>query len=64
MAETDFTAQVRDRLLDGHDTQAEDQDGPEIEQRLQEARRKYPSAVVTWDEQLQDVVVDLSSGRR
>ena len=61
MAETDYTARVRDELLSDHDDRAGDEDGRE--QQLRGAQAKYPHACVYFDDELQDIVVDLSSGR-
>lgn len=60
MAETDYTARVRDELLAEHD------ESPPVagrEQQLREARAKYPNAHVYYDAELGDVVVDISTGR-
>lgn len=61
--ETDYTALVRDRLLGDHGAQDEDQVPGDVERQLQEARSRYPQATVYWDDELQDVMVDLSTGR-
>lgn len=53
----DYTARMARQLLAEHDVQAEDP----IERRVQEARQRYPRARVTWDDDLGDVVIDLSS---
>jgi hypothetical protein len=59
--ESDYTARTRDRLLDSHDASTDDQDGRE--KQLREVRARYPHACVFFDDELQDIVVDLSSGR-
>lgn len=65
MAETDLTARVRDQLLGEHDAHDDGQvPGYDIERQLHEARARYPQAAVYWDDELQDVVIDLSSSRR
>jgi len=60
MAETDFTAMERDRLLAEHDDGQDD----DVERQIAEARRRYPAARVFWDSELGDVVVDVSTGAR
>lgn len=62
MAGSDYTAQVRDQLLDEHhDGQVP---GDDREQQISEAQARYPAARVYWDDEVDDVVVDISSGRR
>lgn len=53
----DYTARMARQLLEEHDVQAEDP----IKQRVREAQAKHPRARVTWDDEVQDVVIDLSS---
>ena len=61
MTEVDYTARERARLLAEHAGSAPD---PGREPRIREAEAKYPAARVFWDDELQDVVVDVSTGER
>ena len=60
MTEVDFTARERARLLAQH---AESAPVSSREPRISEARAKYPAARVFWDDEIDDVMVDLSSAR-
>lgn len=61
-AETfDYTANAARRLLDEHDAQA---GATAIERRVREAQAKYSRAKVHFDRELDDIVVDFTSGGR
>jgi hypothetical protein len=55
----DYTAKLAGQLRDEHDAQANE---APIEQRVSEAQASHPRARVTWDDELQDVVIDVSTG--
>jgi len=57
----DFTAKATRRLLDEH---AAGIPRPAIEQMLAKAQAAHPRALVTWDDELDDVVIDFTSGGR
>ena len=61
MAEVDWTARERARLLAEH---ADIVPVPGREQLLREAQSRYPAAHVYYDTDVDDIVIDVSSGER
>jgi hypothetical protein len=61
VGEADYTALRRDQLLAEHDALTVCPD--DTERMLLEARAKYPNARVYFDPEVDEAVVDLSSGR-
>jgi hypothetical protein len=56
----DFTGNLARQRREEHDAQADD--GAVIDRRVREAQAKHPRARVYFDPELDDVVIDLSSG--